>query len=179
MKAAVVFESMFGNTQKVAEAIGRGLSSAFETAVIEVGHAPDGLADGVDLLVVGGPTHAFGMSRPSTRKSAVEQRGQRGWTPVSSSDGVREWLDALSKAKGVKAAAFDTRVPRKGFLSFGSAARGIASELNKRGFKLVADPEGFLVLGTEGPLAERELERAEEWGRAIASSATAAQATAA
>jgi flavodoxin len=73
MAAVVVYESMFGNTQTVAEAIAEGLSTTMRVELHEVGAAPAAMERDVDLLVVGAPTHAFGLSRLSTRASAAEQ----------------------------------------------------------------------------------------------------------
>ena len=64
-RALVVFESMFGNTQQIAEAVKEGLSTSVPTDILEVGTAPGVIPDGVGLIIVGGPTHAFGMSRPN------------------------------------------------------------------------------------------------------------------
>ena len=72
MRAVVVYESMYGNTHQIADAIGAGLEAAFDVRVVPVSHAgPEVIAD-ADLVVVGGPTHAHGMSRASTRKAAVQ-----------------------------------------------------------------------------------------------------------
>src|SRR5512140_2757465 len=72
MRAVVVYESMYGNTHLIADAIGAGLESAFDVRIVPVSHAgPEVIAD-ADLVVVGGPTHAHGMSRASTRKAAVQ-----------------------------------------------------------------------------------------------------------
>jgi flavodoxin len=72
MRAVVVYESMYGNTHLVADAIGAGLETAFDVSVVPVSHADAGVLDGADLVVVGGPAHVHGMSRASTRKAAVE-----------------------------------------------------------------------------------------------------------
>ena len=74
MKAVVVYESMYGNTHLIAEEIGNGLRANpnADVAVVPVDGASMELLEGVDLVVVGGPTHAHGMSRTSTRKAAVE-----------------------------------------------------------------------------------------------------------
>jgi hypothetical protein len=108
--ALVVFESMFGNTKAIAEAVADGLAPRMRVELLEVGSAPAAVGDDVGLLVVGGPTHAFGLSRPSTRQSAVEQgKGEL----VSSGTGLREWLEALGGGSAeVAAAAFDTRIRR-------------------------------------------------------------------
>ena len=77
MDTLIVVESMFGNTRKVADAVMLGVSTGLpaesDITVLDVGQAPQRLAPEIGFLVVGAPTHAFGMSRPSTRKSAVDQ----------------------------------------------------------------------------------------------------------
>ena len=177
MKALIVYETWFGNTRQVAEAVARGLQGAFDVTVTAVGSAPSEPGDGTGLLVVGGPTHAFGMSRRSTRRSAVEQARSKEMLDAASPSeefGVREWLAGLPRVDGGMAAAFDTRAPKKGFITFGSAARGIESELKKRGYRIVTKREGFTVSASEGPVSEGELERAEEWGRSMAAVAAPA-----
>src|SRR5687767_12158436 len=110
MHSLVVFESMFGNTQAIAKAVADGLSSRVGTELVEVGAAPQSIGDGVDLLVVGGPTHAFGMSRPRTRQTAAEQAGP---DLVSTGIGLREWIATLEGGSDdVAAAAFDTRIDK-------------------------------------------------------------------
>jgi len=162
MHALVVYESMFGNTQAVAEAIADGLESQATVELREVGTSPSVGAD-IDLLVVGGPTHAFGLTRASTRASAKEQAAE---PLVSKGNGVREWLDALPPVDHpVRMAAFDTRVTPARVP--GSAARGIAKRLRAKGFKAAQPPATFWVRGTPGPLAEGELDRARTWGAAL------------
>jgi hypothetical protein len=98
MHALVVYESMFGNTQVIAEAIAAGLSERIRTEALEVSVAPTRIDDDVALLVVGGPTHAFGLSRPQTRLDAARQATQR---LVSRGLGLREWLTSLEGPAGV------------------------------------------------------------------------------
>jgi hypothetical protein len=76
MRAVVVFESMFGNTKAIAEAVADALSTVLPVELVEVGTASEVVPRDVALLVVGGPTHAFGMSRPDTRRTAVRQAGR-------------------------------------------------------------------------------------------------------
>lgn len=164
MQALVIYESMFGNTRDVARAVGSGLFRHMDVEVVEVGTATQRIGPEVDLLVVGGPTHAFSMSRASTRTDAAEQTGAS--RPVSQGIGVREWLAGLSVASsGIPAAAFDTRVssPRVP----GSAARGMQKRLKRSGFELIAPVESFWVTGTVGPLLPRETERAKAWGEQL------------
>ncbi len=164
MSAVVVFESMFGNTEKIARAIAAGLRPAMDVTVTEVGDAPERLDAGVDLLVVGGPTHAFGMTRPSTREDARRRVGDQ---VVSRGAGVREWLDALGSRPGTLTATFDTRAEQVRHLP-GSAARGAAKVLRRHGFTVVGRPHSFYVLDVEGPLVDGEVERARRWGEELA-----------
>jgi hypothetical protein len=169
VRALVVYESMFGNTAAVARAVGAGLATQVTTEVVEVADAPLEVPAGVDLLVVGGPTHAFGLAREGTRRSAVVQ-GAR--PPHDTARGLREWLDEVHVGPRVCAAAFDTRIdhPRMP----GTAAQGIRKKLHRRGVTLVVRPEHFLVRGTEGPLLDGEADRAKDWGAEVATSVTTA-----
>ena len=163
MRALVVFESMFGNTERIARAVGEGLSVQMPVDVVEVGSAPTELPSDLALLVVGGPTHAFGMSRPNTRADATRQaKGQ----VVSEKLGIREWLDKLGKSGGVPATAFDTKV--KSRWAPGSAARAAQRRLTRLGFARAEAARTFLVEGTPGPLLDGEVARAELWGERLA-----------
>lgn len=172
MRALVIYESMFGNTQQVANAVGEGLASILPTDVVEVGYAEAAVPLDVSLLVVGGPTHAFGMSRPRTRADAASQAKT---ALVSGRIGVREWLSALeSPAHPTLAASFDTHMDRPHLIAkMGSAAAPIERQLHKLGFSNIADPQHFWVEDTLGPLREGQFERARQWGELLAALATA------
>jgi len=158
MKSVVVYESMFGNTELVARAIAEGLARRGEVALVEVGERPS--VDAVDLVVVGGPTHAFGMSRESTRADAQRQAGDT--LVVSQRGGVREWATGLQDAQGCASATFDTKVAKARRLP--GCARSLARTLRRRGYTLVLPAESFLVEDTRGPLLDGELQRAARWG---------------
>lgn len=159
MKSLVIYDSEFGNTEQIAQALGGALGSDGDVMVLKVSEAgPDSFA-GLDLLIVGSPTQRF---RP---------------TPAISS-----LLNGLpqNSLKGVKAAAFDTRltldeIKKTAVLAFfvrlagesAYAARHIADQLKKTGGELIAAPEGFYVDGMKGPLVQGELERAVDWARQI------------
>lgn len=160
--ALVVYESLYGNTQLIAEAVAEGLAGAFTTDVLEVGVAPADPSES-DLLLVGGPTHQFGLSRKSSRQQGADDSEQ----PVISLDvGIREWIGSLPRVSGAPAATFDTSI-RKPNLP-GSAARGAAKRLKKIGYRLLVPGEIFLVEGGKGPITDGELDRAREWGHAVA-----------
>jgi hypothetical protein len=164
MRALLVYESMFGNTQAVAEAI----ASALGTTAVEVSAAPLTVGSDVDLLVVGGPTHAFSMSRPATRADA-ERQGATG----TSSRGIREWLAEVAlPSPRPPVATFDTRIGKASWMT-GSAARAAAKRLRALRCAPVTKPESFIVTGTPGPLADGELDRARQWGLALRQLATA------
>jgi hypothetical protein len=161
-RALVVYETLWGNTERVARAVAASLATTMTVEVVDSDAAPD-VIDGFDLVIVGGPTHAFSMTRPSTRRGAVEQNG----APASPARGIREWLDDLRPAaSAIPSAAFDTRVdsPRLP----GSAAKAIRHELRSLGFSVEAKPITFRVHGYEGPLIDGELDRAATWASALA-----------
>jgi len=152
MKSLIVYDSQFGNTKKVAEAIGGVLGKSGRVFLIRASNVQPGDMSGLNLLVVGSPTQQF-----------------------TATSEVKSWLNRLpaDSLRGVRAAAFDTRFTQEkinevkilGYLVkvFGYAAEPIAQRLEKKGAALVLQPEGFYVGDTEGPLLEKELERAVEW----------------
>jgi flavodoxin len=155
MKALVVFDSVFGNTEKVAREIGGALSPAGEVEVVRVGEVRLEQLKGLDILIVGSPTRAFKATEP-----------------------VRKWLNSIPAhaLDEVKVAAFDTRADLKvvnsGLLTFmvklfGYAAEPIAASLQKKGGNPAAAPGGFFITAAEGPLREGELERAAAWAKRI------------
>lgn len=155
MKALVIYDSFYGNTEKVAQAIGQALASRGEVQVLRVSDVTPEHLGGLDLLVVGSPTRAFRPSPATTRFLKGLPR-----------DGLH----------GVRVAGFDTRISvadtKSGFLKvmvrlFGYAAEPISARLEKKGGTVAAPPAGFIVLGTEGPLKEGELDRASEWTAAL------------
>ena len=162
MRSLVVYESSFGNTQRIAAKIAAALAPEGEVHLVSVDEPLPKLEE-VDLMVVGAPTHVHGLSSQRSRQGALDQ-GAGGEVGI----GVRGWIDALPNgAHGPRVAAFDTRAHKPALL-VGSAATGISRRLRQRGYVLAAEPESFFVEGTSGPLEEGELERAWEWGRALA-----------
>jgi hypothetical protein len=165
MRARVVYESMFGNTQAIAQAVADGLAASMSVDLEEVGTAATDVASDLDLLVVGGPTHAFGMSRERTRESAVIQTAG---DVVSAGEGLREWLGAVNGgSRGVAAAAFDTRIDKPRMP--GSAAHGAEKRQRRLGFRVLVPAASFYVTDTSGPLVDGERERARRWGELLGS----------
>lgn len=145
MKTLVIYDSYFGNTEKVANAIGAEL----ETVPVHVKEFQNSQLEDIDLLIVGSPTRAF-----------------------SPSVNIKNFLNKLPDIEGIKVGAFDTRIEAEKAPSkilrffvkiFGYAAKPILKKLEKRGGKKVLEPIGFYVDDTEGPLREGEIERAKEW----------------
>lgn len=170
MSVLVVYESMFGNTKSIAEAVADGLREALTQrgdsvplALQEVTEAPEALPDDVTLLVLGGPTHALSMSRESTREDALEKAQDT--DPARKATGVREWIAKASVPPHVTVVTFDTKV-KMAFVP-GSAARSAAKALHGRGFPDVERGETFWVAGTPGPLLDGESERARAWGAGL------------
>jgi hypothetical protein len=165
--AVVVYESVFGDARAIAHAIAEGLSGDVETDVLAAGDAPPEIGRDVSLLVVGGPNHAFGMPRRSTRQSAVQQYGA---DIADTGTGLHEWLDAVRVlADGLPAAAFDTRGSGHPVLTkMDHATRTEEKLLNRLGARVIAPAEHFLVVDTKGPLVEGEEDRARRWGRTLA-----------
>lgn len=168
MNAIVIYESIYGNTRAIAEAVAEGLGGARVMTPAELSAE----AAQADLLVVGGPTHIHGMATDRSRRLALESAGADGaHGPV-----LRDWLSRLPKAPGARAAAFDTRLDRAEWLT-GAASLRIAKRLRHHGYTVV-DTATFRVADSEGPLVDGELERARRWGAALAAKAPAAGAVA-
>ena len=169
MKALVVYESIYGNTRHIAEAVACGLRQSITTEMIRARDAGGIDFDDVRLVVVGAPTHAWGLSRERTRESAALNASVHPDCLLESAllgSGVREWLHGLPRFHGCRGVAFDTRYDKPKLLT-GSAARSIQRGLHAAGFLSFGEPHSFLVAGTTGPLAFGEIERAREWGEAM------------
>jgi flavodoxin len=163
MKTLVIYDSAFGNTQKIASAVGEALGSLEEVSILRVSEVQPGQLTGLQLLIVGSPTQRF-QSTPAISSLL------KGLAPNS--------------LRGVKVSAFDTRLTQSNIdetpvLAFfvklfgrGAYAAGrIADQLKKKGGELVGSSEGFYVEGMEGPLVQGELERAQNWAKRILAAA--------
>ncbi len=141
MNALIVYDSQFGNTEKIAKKVAAAIGKSAKA--VHVSKA-DARLNGVDMLIVASPTQAWRA------------------TPA-----IRSFLEKLPGLIGIPAAAFDTRFKRTRILT-GSAARGISKALEKKGAKILMPPESFFVESKKGPLLDGELERAEKWAMEIA-----------
>jgi Flavodoxin len=166
-RALVVYESVFGDARTIAHAIADGLSAAIPADVVAAAEAPTEIGPDVGLLVVGGPNHAFGMPRPSTREGAVKQYGAEITDPGT---GLHEWLESVrTTSSALPAAAFDTRGSGHPLLTkMDHAARTEEKLLAKLGAKVVTPAEHYFVVDAKGPLVDGEEDRARRWGQTLA-----------
>jgi hypothetical protein len=167
MRALVVFESIFGNTEALAEAVADGLRGAgADVELVRAGVDGDHALHGVDLLVLAAPTHTLSMSRPASRAQAVQDGGNA----AAATTGVREWLERrdpdTEDGHHPLLAVFDTKA-RVARHWPGSAAGAAARALRHDSFTVVARTS-FYVEGVEGPLLPGELDRARGWGAELA-----------
>jgi flavodoxin len=153
MQTVVIYDTKFGNTAKVAEAIARGAGARGSVRVLDTTEATRALGERPDLLIVGGPTQ------------------RRGPSPA-----LRDFVDVLPPSlRGVAAATFDTRYRGATWL-MGSAAGEAARRIRRAGARLAAPSESFFI-ARSGPLESQgletgELERAEAWGELVAALAS-------
>jgi flavodoxin len=151
MNSLVIYESRYGNTQKIAYAIAAGLRAWGTVEVLAAEKAPGIRLHGYDLVVLGGPTEGHGVTEP-----------------------IADYVDQIGEGfTGINTAAFDTRLTWPKWMS-GSAAADIAKRLEGFGASLVAQPASFLVAGKPPALEPGELERAEGWARSLAAKVEAA-----
>jgi flavodoxin I len=145
MKALIVYDSVYGNTEKIAKAIGGAIAG--EVRVVRVSEVNSAELKTVDFLIIGSPTQG---GRP---------------TPA-----IQDFLNKIQEAtlKGINVSAFDTRFSTRLVGIFGYAAGRIAGSLKRKGGTLILPPEGFFVKGREGPLKDGELERAASWAKKFA-----------
>jgi hypothetical protein len=177
MRIVVVYESMYGNTHRIAEAIARGLEPGNTVAVVPVAEADRELLAAAELVVVGGPTHVHGMSRERTRAAAAAnaRKPGSGLTVETGAEGpgLREWFAGLDQVT-TRAAAFDTRLSGLAILT-GRAAKDIRGQLRRHGFTMIAPAQSFLV-ATGNRLLPGEEDRARAWGTRLAGLAAASGA---
>ncbi|MDI1289485.1 MAG: flavodoxin [bacterium] len=170
MRSVVVYESMYGNSHRVADIVDDNLRQAGPVEVVPASAATNELVRDADLLVVGGPTHIHSMStrtsRAGARDSSISGAEKHGTEPLSmdphwQDPGLRDWFSTLAESEGTLAAAFDTRLDARALLT-GRASKLIARKLVKHGYTLIAAPESFLV-DNKTALLPSEIDRAAQW----------------
>ncbi len=150
MKTLVVYDSVYGNTEIIAQAIGAAIPG--EVQVRRVGQVHAGELETVDLLIIGSPTH--------------------GSLPTEAIQGLVERIGSPAR-EGAKLATFDTRLTWGFLRRWGFAASKIADTLQEKGWTLAGAPEGFFVRGLKaGPLKRGEVERASIWAKGIVEGTT-------
>jgi hypothetical protein len=169
---------MYGNTHQIADAIAAGFNCTDDVTTAPVS-ALDNTALGCDLLILGAPTHAHGLPRPGTRRTAIEG-AQSPYDdhivdPSASGTGVREWLEALPDEITAHVAAFDTRFRPPAWL-VGHPARRINRALQRRGAIPLTRPESFYVDKQE-QLRSGEQDRARRWGEQLREQVVVARAS--
>jgi flavodoxin len=144
MKALVIYDSLYGNTERIAKYIGNTIKG--DVTICRITKADPSQLKGIDLIIIGSPTYG---GRP---------------TPA-----VKEFIEKITKdsIKGVNVATFDTRGYQRWLKIFGFAASKIANDLKSKGGNLVVPPAGFFVISKEGPLREGEEEHASNWAKHI------------
>lgn len=162
MKAVVVYESLWGNTAAVANAIAAGIGEG--AAALSTSEAVGDAIEGVELIVGGAPLLGFSLPTATMRESIGSNPAHSSHPPNLGHPSMRQWLETLPSGTG-RSAGFETRI----WWSPGSSAKSIAKSLAEKGFSPLMT-EKFLVTGTYGPLKEGELERAKAWGAKLASS---------
>jgi len=149
MKTLVLYESFFGNTAQIAQAMGK--ATIGEIIVRQYSEVNWEEIRSFDFLIVGSPTRGF---RPC--------------------EATKKFLKSIPEngLKEIKVAAFDTRILidsiKSKALKFivdtgGYAAKHIQKSLIKKGGVVLVPPEGFFVSDEKGPLTEGELDRATQW----------------
>jgi hypothetical protein len=160
MHAVVVYESFWGNTAAVAQAIGEGIGP--DAVVMTTDAATPEVVAEADLLVVGAPVLGFRLATDAVRDELYHESGAP--APADTlHPSMRSWLASLPVGHGA-AAAFETRFR----FSPGGAIGTINHAMEQAGYRPVAKGQKFLVSGKYGPLKEGELQRAREWGLELA-----------
>ena len=157
MKAIVVYESHWGNTAAIARAIAEGLGPSAQ--VLSTSEASGEALAEVGLIVAGAPLMGFSLPTEEMIKSLAGSQYRKPTPPDLTHPSMRAWLESLPHGSACSA-SFETRI----WWSPGSAAKTILGELEKLGYRPVAEPGRFIVKDKYGPLKDGELERARQWG---------------
>lgn len=140
MRACVIFDTLYGNTEKIARALEGGLREAgIQTVCTDVKDVSTGDLNQYDLLCVGGPTQY------RTASSAMQA-----------------FLQSLASVnlRGKLAFAFDTR--RDSFLA-GSAAKYIEEGMRRRGMKIVNQRMSAIIVSLGPEKGKQDFDSKDEW----------------
>ena len=171
MKTVIIYESVHGNTRRVADELAAVASGYGEVTTAAAEDAGADIVVGADLVLVGGPTHAHGMSWTATRRGDTVVGGPADEPPPgcdAAGPALRHWFRLVGTVEGIPAAAFDTRADAPELLT-GRASLGISRRLRHHGFAEVAAPRSFLVDRHEA-LVPGEADRANHWARSVVES---------
>lgn len=163
MRAIVVYESLWGNTAAIAEAIADGLGP--DARALSTADATPSVCAAADLLVCGAPLLGFSLPTEAIRTSIDNGEPKAPSRPDLSHPAMRAWLEHLPAGSG-RSASFETRI----WWSPGSAAKAILKALKSKGYEPVGAATPFIVTDRYGPLKEGEIERARTWGSELARS---------
>ena len=146
----MIFDSKFGNTEKVAKSLAGGLLRAgLEAVCTSTKEVKLESLWELDLIAIGGPTQMFTASKPM--KDFLLK------------------LEDVQSLKGKLGFAFDTKF---GSAFSGSAAKYIEKRLEAFGMKIIRPRQSAIVGKTEGPLEEGEMEAFEKIGYEIGNTMT-------
>ena len=161
MKAVVVYESHWGNTEAIAQAVAAGFGP--EAEALTTDQASTAVLADADLVVAGAPLIAFGLPSDKTRDGVAAESAKAPTPPDLSHPLLSAWLDSLPRGHG-RSASFETRMR----WSPGGATGAIDRGLEAAGYRSVGKGRRFVVKGKYGPLRDGEVELAREWGAELA-----------
>jgi hypothetical protein len=161
MKAVVVYESHWGNTEAIARAVAAGFGP--EAEALTTDQASGAVLLDADLVVAGAPLIAFGLPSDKMRGGIAAESAKAPTPPDLSHPSMSSWLDNLSRGHG-RSASFETRMR----WSPGGATGAIDRGLEAAGYRSVGKGHRFLVKGKYGPLRDGEIELARQWGAELA-----------
>lgn len=166
MQAIVVYESHWGNTATIAQAIAQGIGP--QARALSTAEATDAIVADADLIVAGAPLLGFALPTEAMLEGLAKSADQNPTPPDLAHPSMRSWLDGLPRKNGY-AASFETRI----WWSPGSASKTILKKMEALGYQPIGKAQRFVVEGKYGPLREGEVERARAWGAELAQVLTA------
>lgn len=145
MNSLIIFDSNYGNTERLARAVAETLAAAGKSQVVKATSAKTADLKDIDLLVLASPTVQWNVL-PAMQAFIGKLSGE------------------ILKGKSV--ACFDTIMRGPRFI-MKPAAAVVAEKLQNLGAVLASPAMDFYVTTREGPLAKGELERAQAWAKSL------------